>query len=190
MIRILKILITLAILGPTAGLRAQNIEFTAATKNNVQAGEQFRAVYTVNKQVDAFEGPDFEGFNVLSGPNQSTNQSYQFVNGKVSQSYQISYTYYLQAVKDGSFNIGPAKVSLGGKTYQSNSLTISVSQSTSSQAPQPRGNQRPAQTSQSQGTPDKNDLFIKAYRSSEIPALFFFLPDLCLQGQCTPEGWR
>jgi hypothetical protein len=165
MIRILKILFMLAFLGATIDLTAQDIEFTAATKSNVQVGEQFRAVYTVNKQVDRFEGPDFDGFNVLSGPNQSTNQSYQFVNGKVSQSFQVTYTYYLQAFKEGSFNIGPAKVASGGKTFQSNSLTINVSQSatsqsSASQSTSPRGNQRPAQSSQESA--NKNDLFIKA----------------------------
>ncbi len=116
MIRILKILLVLAVLAAiTADLTAQDIEFTGATKNNVQAGEQFRAVYTVNQQAERFEGPDFEGFNVLSGPNQSTNQSYQFVNGKVSQSYQLTFTYYLQAVKEGSFTINLLKSQLGVK---------------------------------------------------------------------------
>jgi len=170
MIRILKILFLLTILAIVAlDLPAQDIEFTGTTKNNVQAGEQFRAVYTVNKQVDSFEGPDFEGFNMLSGPNQSTNQSYQFVNGKVSQSYQLTFTYYLQAVKDGSFNIGPAKVLSDGKIYQSNSLKINVSQSASSQSPAPQGNQRSAQSAQ--GNPGKNDIFIKAAVDRSRPFL-------------------
>lgn len=163
MIRLLKIVTILAILaGASAGLSAQNVEFTAATKNNVQVGEQFRAVFTVNKQVDRFEGPAFEGFNVLSGPNQSTNQSYQFVNGKVSNSFEISYTYYLQAVKEGSFTILPAKIISDGKTHLSNSLTINVSQTSSSQAPAAQGNRQAAQSGQNQGSPGKNDLFIKA----------------------------
>jgi hypothetical protein len=159
--RILKILLVSAMLGLIGiALPAQDIEFTATTKNNVQAGEQFRAVFTVNKQVDRFIGPDFEGFNVLSGPNQSTNQSYQFVNGKVSQSTQVSYTYYLQAFKEGSFTIEPAKVIADGKTFLSNSMTINVSQSASSQSPGSQGSQRPAQASQ--GGPSKSDIFIKA----------------------------
>ncbi len=108
---------------------AQAVEFTASAKSSVQVGEQFRLIYTVNEQVDRFEGPDFEGFNMLSGPNQSTSQSYQFINGKVSQSFQVTYTYYLQASKEGTFNINPAKIISEGKTYESNSLTINVSQS-------------------------------------------------------------
>lgn len=162
MIRILKILLILAAtaLGIKA-LHAQDIEFSAATKNNVQVGEQFRAVYTVNSKVDRFEGPDFAGFNVLSGPNSSTSQSYQFINGQVSQSYQLTYTYYLQAAKEGSYTVPPANVTIGGKSYQSNSLVINVSQSSSGQTSAPsQGNTRQVQPSQ--GTPDKNDLFIKA----------------------------
>lgn len=161
MSRILKILIMLAVLvAISPDLSAQDVEFTAATKNNVQAGEQFRAVYTINKQVDRFEGPDFEGFNVLSGPNQSTNQSYQFINGKVSQSYQITYTYYLQAVKEGSFTIKPAKVTSEGKLHISNSLTINVSQTSSPQSPAPQG--KPKTATSSQGSQGKTDIFIKA----------------------------
>ena len=161
MIRILRILFVLAILeGVTDDILGQAVEFTASAKSSVQVGEQLRVVYTVNKQVDRFEGPDFEGFSVLSGPNQSTNQSYQFINGKVSQSFQVSYTYYLQATKEGTFNINPAKVTTEGKTYESNSLTINVSQSASSQTPTQQGNQRPAQARQE--SVNKNDIFIKA----------------------------
>jgi hypothetical protein len=165
MMRILKILFVLAILGSeTTDIFGQTLEFTASAKSNVQAGEQFRLVYTVNQQVDRFQGPDFEGFSMLSGPNQSTSQSYQFINGKVSQSYQVTYTYYLQANKAGTFTIGPAKVINGGKTYQSNSLTINVSHSSSPQSPAqtnaPQGNQRSGQPRQE--TANKNDIFIKA----------------------------
>lgn len=168
MIRILKIFLIPAILALAyTGVHAQEIEFTAVTKNNVQAGEQFRAVYTVNQQVDRFEGPDFEGFNVLSGPNQSTNQSYQFINGKVSQSIQLTFTYYLQAAKEGSYTIGPAKITSGGKTYQSNSLSINVSQSSTPQPPPTQGTQR--QTQASQGSTGKNDIFIKATADKSRP---------------------
>ncbi|NTV82666.1 MAG: protein BatD [Bacteroidales bacterium] len=162
MIKTLKILFMLAILViANAELHGQDVEFSAATKNNVQVGEQFRAVFTVNKQVEGFEGPGFEGFNVLSGPNPSTSQSYQFVNGKVSQSYQVTYTYYLQAAKEGTFNIGPAKVVSDGKTYQSNPMTITVSQSApSSQSGKPQGNQQQSQAAK--GATGKDDIFIKA----------------------------
>jgi len=162
--------ILLIVIGTIArGISAQEVEFSAVTKNNVQVGEQFRAVYTVNHQVDNFTGPDFGGFRVLSGPNQSTNQSYQFINGKVSQSYQVTFTYYLQASKEGEFSIGPAKVGIGGKSYQSNSLQISVSQGSSSQ---PQGGQQPGGSRQQQSGQEgigKNDIFIKAIVDKNHP---------------------
>ena len=172
--RILRILCVLAILaGSAADMLGQAVEFTASAKSSVQVGEQFRLVYTVNEQVDRFTGPDFEGFSMLSGPNQSTSQSYQFINGKVSQSFQVTYTYYLQANKPGTLTIDPAKVITKGKTYESNSLTINVAQSSSPQATaQPgasQGNQRPGQPKQE--TANKNDIFIKASVDKADPFL-------------------
>lgn len=143
-------------------LAAQDIEFTASGKGSVQVGEQFRVVYSVNKQASNFRGPDFDGFRVLSGPSQSTNQSYQFINGKVSQTFQVTYTYYLQASTEGNFTIGPASLVYEGKTYTSNPLDIKVSQATSQPASPPQGSgQRPAQQRQG-GAPGKDDIFIRA----------------------------
>jgi hypothetical protein len=164
MIRILKILFLLAILAMVnLKIHAQDVEFSAATKNNVQVGEQFRAVFTVNRQVEGFEGPDFEGFSVLSGPNPSTSQSYQFINGKVSQSYQVTYTYYLKALKEGTYNIGSARVRAEGKTYESNTMTVNVTQAQAapSQSQPAQGTQRQSQAAQG-GSASKDDIFIKA----------------------------
>ncbi len=144
-----------------AGLSAQDIEFTASSKGNVQVGEQFRVVYSVNRQVDDFKGPDFSGFRVLSGPNQSTNQSYQFINGKVSQSFQVTFTYYLQALDEGAVKIGPATVTSEGKSFQSNSLDINVSKGSGNGSAPSTPNQRQG-ASTGQGSPDKNDVFIRA----------------------------
>ena len=156
--------ILLAAFGSVAvNIAAQGIEFSASAKSNVQVGEQFRAVYNVNQQVDGFTGPNFEGFRVLSGPNQSTNQSYQFINGKVSQSYQVTFTYYLQATKEGEFKIEPAKVVTDGKTYESNALQINVGKGTSAQAP--AGQQQQGGARQQQRTQEglsKDDIFIRA----------------------------
>lgn len=164
--------IILAVFGSVAlHMAAQGIEFTGSTKNNVQVGEQFRAIYSVNQQVDNFTGPDFEGFRILSGPNQSTNQNYQFINGKVTQSFQITFTYYLQATKEGTFDIDPAKVVAGGKTYQSNPMQITVSQGSSSQpgaGGQQQGNPRQQQQRQQNGIA-KDDIFIKAVVDKNNP---------------------
>ena len=82
--------------------------------------------FTVNGQGSGFTGPSFDGFRVLSGPNQSTNQSYSIVNGQVTRTYQVTYTYYLQALKAGKHEIAPATINIKGKKVRSNTLTINV----------------------------------------------------------------
>src|SRR5437868_3547037 len=98
-------------------------QFSASTSNStVAVGDQFQVTFTLNGNGSNFHAPTFAEFNTLGGPSQSTNMS--FVNGNVSQS--ISYTYVLQAVKEGTFTIGPASIESGGKKLQSNALTITV----------------------------------------------------------------
>ena len=53
-----------------------------------------------------FMAPDFEGFQVVGGPSQSS--SFSMVNGEVNQSQ--SYTYYLQPEEVGNFYIQPASI--------------------------------------------------------------------------------
>jgi hypothetical protein len=148
-------------------LNGQDVEFTASAKTNVQTGEQFRVVYSLNQQASDFSGPPFENFRVLSGPNQSTNQSYQIVNGKVSQSFTVTYTYYVQAVKEGVFSFAPATATIKGKRYESNGLQITVTQgAAASPGNQPAEDQAIQQTSTGIR---KDDVFIKASADKQNP---------------------
>ncbi len=159
--------IGLIILAMGVGLTAlsQDVVFQGTTKSTVQVGEQFRVTYTVNSQASGFRGPSFEGFRVLSGPNQSTNQSYQIINGKVTQSVEVSFTYILQSVKEGSFEIPAATVTVDKKQYQSNPLKISV---TKTQAPaSPQANSQGS--AEESGTISKDDVFIKAFVDKSNP---------------------
>jgi hypothetical protein len=156
---------------------AQDIELTASAKSTVQIGEQFRLTYAVNSQVTNFNGPDLTGFRILSGPNQSSSQSYQIINGKVAQSFQITFTYYLQAAKEGSFQILPATVVAGGKKIKSNALQISVVQSNSQPAQNQPPQAAPGQPSRGparQGSQQKegiqsDDVYIKAFVDQSSP---------------------
>ena len=143
-------------------LQGQDVEFTASGKGNVQVGEQFRVVFSLNRQPSDFQGPDFEGLKVLSGPNASTSQSYQFINGKVSQSVQVTYTYYLQAAREGTYTIKPAKAVANGKTYHSNPLDISVTQASDPASARQGRTQAQQQGQTGQSTPSKDDIFIRA----------------------------
>lgn len=142
----------------SSAIAAQEIQFVATSKQVVREGEQFRLTYTLNSNGTDFNGPDFNGFAVLSGPNQSTNRSYQIVNGKVTQSYQLTFTYFLQALKEGEYEISPATITAAGKRHSSNPLTIKVIKGS---PPASRGDGSPGSPATT-GQITEDDVFIRA----------------------------
>ncbi len=122
------------------GLRAQDVEFRASAKNVVQQGERFQLVFSLNASGSNFNPPDLSNFRLIAGPSPSTSYSTQNINGRVSQSINQSYTYYLQALKEGSFKIPPARITANGKVYESNPISIRVVKGNQRQAGQQQGN--------------------------------------------------
>ncbi len=171
---LLMIFTQLCILGVTG----QDVRFTLSAPDVVEIGQTFRVVFTLNAMGENFRGPDFKGFNVVSGPNISQSSSFQFINGKMHQEYTQSYTYLIHASMEGTFEIKPATVVVSGKTYQTQSFKIQVVNSGKSQARQPQAptsTSRPSQsTSPTEPIDDfkdipKDDIFIKAYVSKPNP---------------------
>ena len=106
---------------------AEEVTLKAAAPDVVVNGDQFRLTYTVNSQdVKDFLAPQAKGFDVLMGPSRSQQSSTQIINGKVSSSRSITYTYILMAVSEGTFNIPAASIEVDGKKIFSNPLTIKV----------------------------------------------------------------
>ncbi len=105
---------------------AQDIQVTAAAKSFVTVGEQFRLVYALNAKATSLKPPAMESFAILMGPSTSSSSNVQIINGQVSQSISYSYSFILQATKEGKFTFDPAEVIVDGKTYKSNSITIEV----------------------------------------------------------------
>ena len=136
----------------------------SASRTTVGTGEQFQIEYSIDANAGGFHPPAFAGFDVYSGPNES--QSVQFINGNVSQS--ISVSYILAGKQEGTFTIGPASITVGGKSISSNSLTIKVvkgsapapSQQNSAQQAQTPGNPNQPQSVTPNGDVKKN-LFMK-----------------------------
>jgi hypothetical protein len=111
--------------------------FTATVQNTtVGLTDQFEVTFSFSGQdingVKSFTPPNFKGFMVLSGPNQST--SMQIINGAVSGSR--SYSYYLQAQNVGKFTIGSAIINYNSKTYSTQPLTITVEKGSPKSSPQ------------------------------------------------------
>lgn len=97
-------------------------ELTAKGPSQVQVGQRFQVTWSINANGSSFTAPEISDFQVLGGPNQSTQM--QYVNGSMSQS--ISFSYVLRAVKEGEFKIAPARINVGGKVVSSNSLKVKV----------------------------------------------------------------
>ncbi len=97
----------------------------------VEKDEVFNIIYTANGKVGDFTPPQFPGFNVLAGPSLSKINSTQIINGKRTHTYEMSYTYVLQAKEIGKFTISPASAEIEGKRYSSNSVSIEIIKSAS-----------------------------------------------------------
>ena len=155
------------------GVSADEIKLTASARNIVSVGDRFQLTYTVNAHGGQFSGPRIKDFRVLSGPNISTSQSYQVINGKMSRSITASYVYYLQAFKEGKFEIPAASISIDGKTISSNPLSIEVLKGNAPPATVPKnqqGTNASGNTGQTSGQVDVgDDVFLKAFISNKNP---------------------
>jgi len=151
---------------------AEDVKFSASAPPTIGTGQQFAVTYTVNAAASNFKAPGFKGFSVLSGPNQSSSSSMQYINGNMTQSVAYSFTYYLLAGNEGSYTIAPAKVTVNGKTYESNALTIKVVKSAQNSNPQTNNPQnRQQQGNQASGTVNDKDIFIKTNVSNASPLM-------------------
>jgi len=141
---------------------SQQVSFSAQAKSTVVAGERFNITYSVNAQGSKFRGPNITGFNVLSGPNQSSNSSVQIINGAMTQNVSFTFTYIVQAIKEGTFTIPAATITVNGTDYTSNTLTIKVIAGSQQQQ------QQQQQTQQQQVTSD-DEIFLKAFVDKSNP---------------------
>jgi hypothetical protein len=121
MLKRFNLLIFLTLLSAMA--MAQEPRLVATAKTHVAVGEQFQVTFSLNTNGTGFKGPSFADFNVYVGPSMSS--SVQIINGNFSQ--QIAYSYIISALKEGTYTIGPASITVNGKSVKSNSLTIEVS---------------------------------------------------------------
>ena len=85
-----------------------------------------------------------ESFLVTNG---GTSSRMEFINGKVNSG--IDYTYFIQPRKIGEFKIGPIKVNVDGKTYESESQSLVV------------------RTASQSGSSDRGPVFVQASISSQ-----------------------
>lgn len=143
---------------------AQN--FTVNAPNVVEKDEIFRVVYTADAEIESFTSPTLTGLDLLAGPTSSRMSSTRIINGKRTDSFEISYTLILRAATTGKVKISEASATIGGKVYTAKGVEIEVvgnnaqASSTQTHQAQVTGNSA-ASSNRSRGEISSEDIFLK-----------------------------
>jgi len=113
---------TIIFLLGTSAVHAQ-VQFDAkVSKKKLGINERLRVDFEMNQDGDNFNPPDFNGFRVVGGPNQSVSNSW--INGK--RSYSKTYSYFLSPQSRGKLNIGQASIEIEGETYKTSPIQVEI----------------------------------------------------------------
>ncbi len=114
-------------------LHAQNdISFRTICKKQVIVGEQFQVSYELSGDGKDFKSPNFTNFEIIGGPFTSTSSSVQIINGSVSKTNTQTFSFHLRAIKEGTFTIPSASITVDRKKITSEPCEINVIASTTS----------------------------------------------------------
>ena len=105
----------------------------------------------------------------------TTSSRLQIVNGQVDSG--VDYTYFLQPKKTGTFQIGPAEVTIEGKTYRSNREILTVVESTQSADSDPGPLFLDASISSAKSYVEEQVVYtLKLYRRARVSDISLNLP--------------
>lgn len=121
-----KILFFSLLLFATAVTKAEDVSFTASAPEAVPNGQTFQLVYSINATAKELRIPEISDFEIVAGPFQSKNSSTQIINGSITHSTSLRFTYTLLPKKEGTFTIPAATIMVDKQKYSSNTLTIKV----------------------------------------------------------------
>ena len=169
---IFKLFVILVCLVPMSLWAQDDATLTVTAKKQVVVGERFQVVFEANAEGKNFSAPSFEGFTVLGGPFTSTSSSFSMVNGSMSHSVKVTYTFALQAYQEGTFRVGAASLSVKGNKVSSEPFEIKVlpddgSFSNNSGSGGNQGSQGGQQQSTNDPQVSGKDLFLKVIPSKK-----------------------
>ena len=150
-----------------AGVASFAQNFTVNAPNVVEKDEIFRVVYTADAEIESFTTPMLEGLDLLAGPTSSRMSSTRIINGKRTDSYEISYTLILKATAPGKAKISEAQATIAGKVYTAKALDIEVvgnntsASSTQTHQGQVTGNASASSQNRSRGEISSEDIFLR-----------------------------
>lgn len=165
-----KLIFTILFYLPGLLVLAQEISFTSQAPKQVYLGQQFQLTFTVNAEGSNFMSPEITNFDILNGPMVSSGQNIMNINGKLEYSSSMSFTFILEANKAGTFTIPQALITVKGKRYMSNTVSITVLSQGQRSTQQGQGNNQ-LQGRESSAVKDDigKDIFIKAVVDKSNP---------------------
>lgn len=103
-----------------------DVSFKTICKKQVVVGEQFQVSYELTGDGKNFEAPNFTNFEIVGGPFSSQSSSVQIINGSVNKSTTHTYSFYLRAIKEGTYTIPSATITVDKKKIKSSTEEITV----------------------------------------------------------------
>ena len=101
--------------------------FKLIPPGNVIAGRNFALTFRLtNGDANPPEAPQFDGCRYLFGPSVSTMSSTQYINGQMSSSTTIDFTYNYRAEKPGKVSVPAVSINVGGKKLTTRPVTFEI----------------------------------------------------------------
>lgn len=162
-----RILLLMALTALSVIAAAAQATFKVVPPGNVVEGRKFSLTFRLtNGEANAPKAPQLEGCTLLYGPSVSTMQSTEIVNGHMSSTSSIDFSYIYSADKAGTVKVPALTVNAGGKTVSSNPISFSIlPPDRNAQSSQPGGRQgggnQAAQPAQASHRISPDDLLIR-----------------------------
>lgn len=101
--------------------------FNIVPPRNVVEGRNFMLTFRLTDgEANPPKAPQLAGCTLLYGPSTSTMQSTQIINGKMSSSFSIDYSYTYRADKAGTVEVPSLSVSVEGRTLSSRAASFKI----------------------------------------------------------------
>ena len=105
----------------------QQASFSLIQPRNVIEGRNFSLTFRLaDGEANPPAAPQLDGCTLLYGPSTSTMQSTQIVNGRMTSSYSVDFTFMYRADKAGTVKVPEVSVSSNGQTLRSRAATFQI----------------------------------------------------------------
>lgn len=146
----------------------QQPSFSLVQPRNVVEGRNFRLTFRLSDgEANPPSAPELNGCTLLYGPATSTMQSTQIVNGRMSSSSSIDYSFTYRADKAGTVSVPSVTVQCNGKALTSREATFQILPPDRNSTPQNGGRPQPDDVTPA-GTPAQisaDDLLVRVFFS-------------------------